>query len=197
MKNTKFCAAYGGGMETTMKNTIGQNIAFYRKKVGLTQEELSEKMNVTSQAVSKWENDLSYPDPTAFGKLAKILETTADNLLNGETELPNVSLSETEKPEKRLLVISVNMGENAPMPLTVNLRIPAQLVLKAYEEGSLAALIGDRIPNEQISPEEAQMHAEKIMNMGVELLKAGTVGPIIDMDANGTKIRIEVIDYEN
>ena len=47
----------------TMKKSIGQNIAYYRKKMGITQEGLAEKMNVTSQAVSKWENDLSYPDP--------------------------------------------------------------------------------------------------------------------------------------
>ncbi|MCI9449669.1 MAG: helix-turn-helix transcriptional regulator [Clostridiales bacterium] len=43
-----------------MKNSIGQNIAYYRKKLGMTQEGLSEKMNVTAQAVSKWENDISY-----------------------------------------------------------------------------------------------------------------------------------------
>ena len=41
---------------------IGENIAALRRKAGLTQEELSEKMCVTAQAVSKWENDLSCPD---------------------------------------------------------------------------------------------------------------------------------------
>lgn len=53
-----------------MKTTIGQTIALHRKKVGLTQEELAEKCCVTAQAVSKWENDLSYPDLESTGRLA-------------------------------------------------------------------------------------------------------------------------------
>ena len=43
-------------------NTLGQRIAYYRKRAGLTQEELAEKCSVTPQAVSKWENDISSPD---------------------------------------------------------------------------------------------------------------------------------------
>ena len=39
-----------------MKEHIGQHIAYYRKKSGMTQEQLAEKMEVTAQAVSKWEN---------------------------------------------------------------------------------------------------------------------------------------------
>ncbi len=45
-----------------MNNTLGENVARYRKQIGLTQEELAEKMNVSGQAVSKWENGLSYPE---------------------------------------------------------------------------------------------------------------------------------------
>ena len=39
-----------------MLDTLDERIAFYRKKCGLTQEELAEKCSVTPQAVSKWEN---------------------------------------------------------------------------------------------------------------------------------------------
>lgn len=42
-------------------NILGQRIAYYRKKAGLTREELAEKCSVTPQAVSKWENDISAP----------------------------------------------------------------------------------------------------------------------------------------
>ena len=42
-------------------NILGQRIAYYRKKAGLTREELAEKYSVTPQAVSKWENDISAP----------------------------------------------------------------------------------------------------------------------------------------
>ena len=47
--------------------TLGKKINEYRKLAGYTQEELAEKVNVSSQAVSKWENDLSVPDLGAVG----------------------------------------------------------------------------------------------------------------------------------
>lgn len=40
--------------------SIGKKIAFYRKARGMTQEELSEKLGVSPQAVSKWENEVSH-----------------------------------------------------------------------------------------------------------------------------------------
>lgn len=43
-----------------MKNAIGKNISIFRKKQGLTQEELAKKLNVSFQAVSKWETGGSY-----------------------------------------------------------------------------------------------------------------------------------------
>ena len=68
--------------------TIGENIAYFRKKNKLTQEELAEKLSVTSQAVSKWECDTSYPDITSMQTLAKTLGVTVDELINGELQLP-------------------------------------------------------------------------------------------------------------
>ncbi|MBR0179714.1 MAG: helix-turn-helix domain-containing protein, partial [Firmicutes bacterium] len=44
------------------KTTMGQLIATKRKELGLTQQELADKMGVTDKAVSKWERDLSCPD---------------------------------------------------------------------------------------------------------------------------------------
>ena len=38
-------------------DTLGKRIAYHRKNLGLTQEQLAEKLGVTPQAVSKWEND--------------------------------------------------------------------------------------------------------------------------------------------
>lgn len=42
-----------------MKNAIGKNISILRKKQGLTQEELAKQLNVSFQAVSKWETGVS------------------------------------------------------------------------------------------------------------------------------------------
>ena len=40
-------------------NSLGEKIAHYRRKAGLTQEQLAEKCSVTAQAVSKWENGIT------------------------------------------------------------------------------------------------------------------------------------------
>ena len=62
---------------------IGQYIQNLRKAAGLTQKELAEKLNLSFQAVSKWENGDSLPDTGVLLELCDILNTTADKLLNG------------------------------------------------------------------------------------------------------------------
>ena len=62
---------------------IGQYIQSLRKAAGLTQKELAEKLNLSFQAVAKWENGDSLPDTGVLLDLCDILNTTADKLLNG------------------------------------------------------------------------------------------------------------------
>ena len=57
-----------------MAETLGKRIAEHRKRLGLTQDALAEKLGITAQAVSKWENDLSCPDITMLPKLAEIFK---------------------------------------------------------------------------------------------------------------------------
>lgn len=64
---------------------IGRNIAFERKKTGLTQEELAEKIGITAQAVSKWENGHNLPDIENLMSIAEILNTPYIALLAGES----------------------------------------------------------------------------------------------------------------
>ena len=59
--------------KTTMKHSVGRNIAKLRLSQGMTQERLAQRMGVTPQAVSKWENDLNYPDVAALPALAALL----------------------------------------------------------------------------------------------------------------------------
>ena len=61
---------------------IGQYIQSQRKKAGLTQKELADKLNISFQAVSKWENGDTLPDTGILLDLCDILGTTADKLLN-------------------------------------------------------------------------------------------------------------------
>ena len=62
---------------------IGQYIKCLRKTAGMTQKELAEKLNVSFQAVSKWENGDTLPDTGILLELCDALNTTADKLLNG------------------------------------------------------------------------------------------------------------------
>lgn len=67
-----------------MEQTLGKRIVQNRKRLGLTQDQLAEKLGVTAQAVSKWENDQSCPDITMLPRLAEIFGITTDALLGRE-----------------------------------------------------------------------------------------------------------------
>ncbi len=62
---------------------IGRYIQHLRKASGMTQKDLAEKLNISFQAVSKWENGDSLPDTGLLLDLCDLLNTTADKLLNG------------------------------------------------------------------------------------------------------------------
>ena len=66
---------------------IATNILKLRKKKGLTQEALAEKLYVTNKTVSKWERGETLPDITLLPDLAKILETTIDFILLGNEKV--------------------------------------------------------------------------------------------------------------
>lgn len=64
-----------------MEETLGKRISTARKALGLTQDALAEKLGVTAQAVSKWENGQSCPDITILPKLSQIFGMSVDTLL--------------------------------------------------------------------------------------------------------------------
>lgn len=86
---------------------FGNRLKDLRLMYGLTQEEVADKICVTKQAVSKWENGLSLPDVAALGSLAELYNTTIDFLLTGEEKVriekkieivEKVETVEVEKP---------------------------------------------------------------------------------------------------
>ena len=72
---------------------IGKIITDRRKSLGLTQQALAEKLNISFQAVSKWENGTSCPDVALLPKLASALNVSIDSLLG----YPSQSLTEYDK----------------------------------------------------------------------------------------------------
>lgn len=161
------------------QTTIGQNIAFWRRKAGLTQEQLSEKLGVTAQAVSKWENDLSQPDLNFVRQMATMFGITLEELLNGESAVPVVRVADAEQREKRIVQIQVKTPETS-----VALRIPATLFRSMYESGQLQGLVENE--------EEAVAGLCAVM----EMIEQGTVGRLVDVETEGTTVCIEVVAYE-
>ena len=60
--------------------SLGNRIAYYRKLNAMTQEELSYKLNVSPQAVSKWEQQLSSPDIMLLPVIAEVFHISVDEL---------------------------------------------------------------------------------------------------------------------
>ena len=67
-------------------NKSGKFIADLRKEKNMTQQELSEKMGVSINAVSKWERGLSFPDVSLYKKICKELGISIEELINGEKD---------------------------------------------------------------------------------------------------------------
>lgn len=65
---------------------FGKNLQTARKLKRLSQEELTEKMQVSRQAISKWESGTAYPEIEKLGELSKILGCSIDDIINGEFE---------------------------------------------------------------------------------------------------------------
>jgi len=71
-----------------LKYQIGENICAYRKRAGLTQAGLAEKLNYSDKAVSKWERGESVPDVLTLVQLAEQFDITVEDLLSDPDALP-------------------------------------------------------------------------------------------------------------
>lgn len=79
---------------------IGKFIAECRKRQGLTQIQLAEKLNITDKAVSKWERGMAMPDSSIMLELCDILDITVNELLSGE----KIIMENSNKKNEQLLV---------------------------------------------------------------------------------------------
>ena len=77
-----------------MQHSIGKTIKELRKSRNLTQEELAEKIGVTAQAVSKWENESGMPDLSQIVPLAHVFGVSADTILGTGDIKKNEDISE-------------------------------------------------------------------------------------------------------
>lgn len=101
--------------------TIGQRIYNLRTEKGLTQEQLSEKLEVSRQSISKWELDKALPDIQKLIEMSKLYEVTIDYIILGieqnESELNKTETSEIElngerRPESDKIEFDVSENDN-------------------------------------------------------------------------------------
>lgn len=91
---------------------VGSQIAVLRKVKGITQTQLGERIGVSFQAVSKWERGETLPDTAVLPDLAKILETTIDNILTGGEKVIEYKGKCSVSDIKTGLLCLKNAGEN-------------------------------------------------------------------------------------
>ena len=89
--------------ERKLRTQIGANISAHRKRMGLTQAGLAEKLNYSDKAVSKWERGESAPDVVTLVDIAEQLHVPVKELLEDPDEIPAESGGRVEKTMERVV----------------------------------------------------------------------------------------------
>jgi transcriptional regulator with XRE-family HTH domain len=160
-----------------MEHTFGSRLLALRKKKGLTQEDVAVKLNVTAQAVSKWEKDTSMPDVALLASIAKLFETTTDYLL-GIDQGPIVDYRNETKKDIQKLVFRINIKSVQGDKVKVNLPMP--LVLLALETGFTPKIDGRDVLKD--------IDLRKI----IELVEQGVIGRIVEIESKEGDI-VEIV----
>ena len=161
-----------------MNETFGQRFQRLRKKHNLTQEEVAAKVNISSQAVSKWENDLSVPDISILPDLADLFHISLDELLGREVTKTELLPKEQRKNINEMLFkISFDSSEGD----SARIKIPVSIIKVCLESCVALPTINGKDLN--------QIDFEKIF----VLVEQGVIGELISFDSSdGDKVRIAV-----
>ncbi|MBR3965910.1 MAG: helix-turn-helix transcriptional regulator [Clostridia bacterium] len=165
-----------------MNTTLGKRIATLRREKELKQDELAEKLGISPQAVSKWENDQTCPDISLLPLLSKILGVSVDELLTGKKEESPVVrlLPENERKDIRdmMLRILVSSADGD----TVRVNLPLAIIEVAIDSG---------LNMSQVSGNEALKNID--LNKIMDMVKQGAIGNIVEVEsADGDTVQIFV-----
>lgn len=114
---------------TTSSETLGRRIARLRLAKTATQERLAKELNVSPQAVSKWENDINYPDISLLPDLARFLGVSVDELLSGAS----ASVQKSAAQERAAVRGNSSAQERAAEVVSVAVDEPAEIVEEPAE----------------------------------------------------------------
>lgn len=165
-----------------MTETLGKRIAQLRREKSLRQDDLAQMLEVSPQAVSKWENDQTCPDITLLPALARILGVTVDELLSGKQE----SVVQMQPIEKRkdvkdmFLRLIAETGDGDK----VRVNLPITLIQVLVETGM-------ELP--QISGGSTLKNMNIDLKQILALVNQGVVGNLLEAEtADGDTVRIFV-----
>ena len=165
-------------METTM--TLGRRIAQLRKEKELKQDDLAQMLDVSPQAVSKWENDQTCPDISLLPRLASILGVSVDELLSGKAEPAVRILPEEQRKDINDMMLRIMVDSNDGDKVRVNL--PLALLQLALDTGMV-------LP--QLSGNDALKNID--LHQVLELVRHGAIGNLVEVEsADGDTVRIFV-----
>ena len=99
---------------TTSSETLGRRIARLRLARTATQERLAKELNVSPQAVSKWENDINYPDISLLPDLARFLGVSVDELLSGASASAPESVAAQESTVEKSAAEVISVVDDEP-----------------------------------------------------------------------------------
>lgn len=165
---------------------MASNIARFRKACGLTQDQLAEKVGISAQAVSKWENGQTYPDIAVLPQLADIFGVSVDDLFSKPPAVETVYVPEEERksPDEMLLRIRVNSANGD----RVNVNLPLTLV-KAVINAGLDVSDGNMGVN--IGGTDVLQNID--FDLIFKLIDQGVVGKLVDIEsADGDIVEIYV-----
>ena len=165
--------------------TLGRRIAALRRERGLKQDELAAMLDISAQAVSKWENDQTCPDISALPKLAEILGVTVDELLSGRKEeaQPAVRiLPPAERKDIKDMILRITVDSSDGDKVRINL--PLILIQVALETGV-------KIPGLEFSGNDALKDID--LQQVMTLVHQGVVGNLLEVESSdGDTVRIFV-----
>lgn len=163
-----------------MEKTIGKKLYDLRKQSGFTQDYVAEKLGVSAQAVSKWENDIACPDIMTLPKIAEIYGITIDELFKNEEVQSKVKYEKTEKVNENELVLRVYVDTVHGDDIKVNL--PYLLVKELINVGKDVSFMFTGI-------DLSGVNFESIFKM----VEMGVLGEIVTVETqNGDDIRVVV-----
>jgi len=165
-----------------MEMTIGKRIAALRREKNLKQDDLAQMLEVSPQAVSKWENDQTCPDISLLPMLAKILSVSVDELLSGKQELQPVVTLVPEAQRKDVKDMMLRIVVDSADGDKVRVNLPMALVQLAME-------MGMEMP--QVSGNDALKNIDWAQIM--DLVGHGAMGNLVEVEsADGDIVRIFV-----